>query len=87
MEKPAEKKADKEKKPDATDTAIASASANDGEVKTAKAKVQLAEAELAKAKQAVTLRVLTLKAQIEKLEIETNAWKSTLDTVNKGIGH
>jgi hypothetical protein len=89
---PAEKKADKktDKKPDPTDVAIAAALANDGEVKMAKAKLQLAEAELAKARQAVTLRVVMLKAKIEKLKLEADGLGTQVaivtKSVEKGIG-
>lgn len=74
-----------EVKSDPTDAAIAAALANDGDVKIARAKLQLAEAELAKARQVVTLKIFTLKAKIEQLKIETAGWEKQFMIVNEAM--
>ncbi|MCI0701504.1 MAG: TolC family protein [Planctomycetia bacterium] len=75
--KTGDKKAEKKANP--TDALIASALANDPDVRMAKAKMMLAEAELAKARQTVTLRVLSLKASIENHKLAVQGAEERTD--------
>jgi hypothetical protein len=77
-------KADK-KPADPTDTAIATALANDPDVRMAKAKIQLAEAELAKARQAVTLKVVALKGKIDLLKTEVANLQESVAVLNQAF--